>query len=411
MAPGICLDSYAHVVGDAELAEIRLLAEKLLPCSVQNVNSTAKGGGVAELLSRIVPLMRDLGLEVWWDVMAGDQAFFAVTKRLHNALHGGSETLGIEGYEHFRTTTRANAGLIRSDAEFVVIHDPQPLGLVAERGEGQKWIWRCHIDVSDADPIAWSFLRPFVDRYDTAIFHLPDYSRSLLIPEVILQPAIDPLDEKNRELPEEEVRGVLESHGIDPRRKIVLQVSRFDRLKDPVGVIEAYRIVRKWHDCQLVLAGGSADDDPEGAQVLAEVLEMAAGDPDIHVLSLPPDAHRTINALQRGATVVVQKSRKEGFGLVVTEAMWKGKPVIGAAVGGIRKQIDDGTTGFLVHSVAGCAYRLRELLTNDGLAHRLGTNARLYVRDNFLITRSLKNWLLVLHALRAGKQSGLVQLP
>jgi trehalose synthase len=400
--PEKSLDDYAPFVPGEQLRSIRTLASYLKGASVQHINSTAVGGGVAELLGFLVPLMRDVGLDAQWDVISGSPAFFEVTKAIHNNLHGASEELAPRSLETFWETTHQNVGVLRRDVDFECIHDPQPLGLVEERGGKTRWVWRCHVDLSDADPTTWSFLRRLVERYDAAIFHLPDYARELSIPQDISPPGIDPLNEKNCELDPGEITSVLERRRIDPKRPVVLQVSRFDRLKDPVGVIRAYRLAARSHPCQLVLAGGGAADDPETGRVLAEVHEAAGNDPDIHVLSLPPSAGREINALQRAATIVVQKSLREGFGLVVTEAMWKAKPVIGGAVGGIRRQIIQGSTGFLVYSVEGTAYRIRQLLGNPDLARQLGENARKYVIENFLPTSYLKRWLLTLLSLRYG---------
>ncbi|MHB1843900.1 MAG: glycosyltransferase [Deltaproteobacteria bacterium] len=401
----IDLDAYREVVGEEEIAEIRRLARPLKGARVQHVNSTAVGGGVAEILARLVPLMQQVGLDARWDVITGHPAFYGVTKAFHNALHGAEVDIQSEMFRIFEQVTHDNLGLVDPDLDFGIMHDPQPVGLVQARNSKKgKWIWRCHIDLSDADPKVWGFLRPQVDRYDAAVFHLPDYAQQLSIPQLLIMPAIDPFSEKNRELPEEEIARVLERYQIDAKRPIVLQVSRFDRLKDPLGVVRAYQLARRWHDCQLVLAGGGADDDPEGERVLAEVREAAGTDPDIHLLNLPPDAHREINALQRGATVILQKSVREGFGLVVTEAMWKGKPVIGGAVGGIRRQIIQGNTGFLVHTVEGTAFRIRQLLGNPGLARRLGDSAKQFVRSNFLVPTYLKHWLLALLALRHGER-------
>lgn len=400
------LDAYRSLVGDEEIDELRRLAKPLRGAEIQHVNSTAVGGGVAEILARLVPLMGQLGLRARWDVIDGTPRFFEITKAFHNALHGMDAELAPEMLAHFDEVTQANLGLIQADADFVALHDPQPVGLTRARKPGRgKWVWRCHIDLSEADPRVWGFLRPQVERCDAAIFHLPDYAQQLAMPQYLIMPAIDPFSAKNEELPAEEIRRVVEGFQIDPARPIVLQVSRFDRLKDPVGVVRAFQLARTWHDCQLVLAGGGAADDPEGARVLAEVREVAGKDPDIHLLDLPPDAHRQINALQRGATVILQKSIKEGFGLVVTEAMWKGKPVIGGNVGGIRRQIIQGSTGFLVNTVEGTAFRIRQLLTNPGLAHRLGESARLFVRDNFLLPTYLKQWTLALLAMRHGDRA------
>lgn len=400
--PEKSLDDYAPVVGKDEIREIRALASYVKGASVQHVNSTAVGGGVAELLGYLVPLMRDVGLDAHWDVITGSPAFFQVTKAIHNNLHGGAEELTPQLLQTFWDTTQQNVGVLRRDVDFECIHDPQPVGLVRERGGKTRWLWRCHVDLSDADPTTWSFLRRLVERYDAAVFHLPDYARELSIPQNISPPAIDPLNEKNRELEPSEIASVLERHGIDPGRPIVLQVSRYDRLKDPVGVIRAYRLAARSYPCQLVLAGGGAADDPETGKTLAEVHEAAGDDPDVHVLDLPPSASLDVNALQRAATIVVQKSLAEGFGLVVTEAMWKAKPVIGGAVGGIRRQIIQGSTGFLVYSVEGTAYRIRQLLGHPEVGRKLGENAKRYVTENFLPPSYLKRWLLMLLSMRYG---------
>ncbi len=396
------LDDYVPIVGAHAIREIRSLASYLKGATVQHVNSTAVGGGVAELLGYLVPLMRDVGLDTSWDVMTGTAAFYQVTKAIHNNLHGAREEISPAALRTFLDVMDQNVGILRRDVDFECIHDPQPVGLVKERGGKARWLWRCHVDLSDADPTTWSFLRRLVESFDAAIFHLPDYARELSIPQYVSPPAIDPLNEKNRELEPSEVAEVLARHHIDPALPIVLQVSRFDRLKDPVGVIRAYRMAARSHPSQLVLAGGGAADDPETAKVLAEVREAAGSDPDVHILELPPTASRDVNALQRAATIVVQKSLAEGFGLVVTEAMWKGKPVVGSAVGGIRRQILQGRTGFLVYGVEGTAYRIRQLLGNRELARQLGENARAYVIENFLPPSYLKRWLLMLLSLRYG---------
>lgn len=402
------LDEYAGVLPEGEIEEVRRLAGYLKGASVQHFNSTAVGGGVAEILTRLVPLMRDAGVDARWDVIDGTPDFFLATKAFHNALHGAEEEITPAMLDTWKQAQAANADKVR-DCDFVCIHDPQPMGLVENRGRS-KWIWRCHIDLSEADRRLWSFLRGYLERYDAAIFHLADYGRDVMIPQYVIPPAIDPLTAKNVELPAREVRATVESLGIDPDRPIVLQVSRFDRLKDPAGVVRAYRLVRRSNDLQLVLAGGTALDDPEGPAVLAEVRELAKGDPDVHLLDLPPDAHRTINALQRAATVVVQKSLREGFGLVVTEAMWKGKAVVAGNVGGIRRQVLPGTTGFLVHTVEGTAWRVRQLLSDPALAQRMGEAGRQYVRDNFLLPAYLRKWLLVLLSLRHPERRGVVDL-
>ncbi len=394
------LEDYAEVAGRDVIEELRVLAEYVKGRRLQNINSTPVGGGVAEILTRLVPLLRELGVETTWDVIKGDETFFNVTKAFHNALHGVPEEITEEMLECYRQTTEQNLREVPITGDVVFVHDPQPAGLIAARnGAGARWVWRCHIDVSSPQPRVWEFLRPLVERYDAAIFSMPGFAQKLPVPQFMVAPSIDPLSAKNRELEPRQVSAVLEKYHIDPGRPVLTQISRFDRLKDPLGVIAAYRMVKRRHDCQLVLAGGGASDDPEGEQVLREVQEAAAGDPDIHVLLLPPFSDLGINALVRGSTIVLQKSIKEGFGLTVSEALWKKKPVIGGAVGGIRLQVIHGVTGFLVHSPEGAAMRAAQLLADSELRRRMGENGYLHVKQNFLLTRHVKDYMLVMLAL------------
>ena len=394
------IEDYRPVVGSQVIDELLLLADRVRHRRLQHINSTSVGGGVAEILTRMVPLFRDLGIETTWDVIKGNQAFFAVTKAFHNALHGGEESITEDMFEVFRATTAMNLADLHSFGDVVVVHDPQPAGLIARKPEvGGRWLWRCHIDVSTPDPRVWEFLRDYVARYDATIFSMPDFAQQLTIPQFMVTPSIDPLSDKNRDLPDDEVRAVVERHGLDPDRPILTQISRFDRLKDPLGVLQAYRMVRRRHDCQLLLAGGGATDDPEGEEVLREVRDAAGNDPDIHVLELPPFSDLTINALVRGSTIVMQKSIKEGFGLTVTEALWKRKPVIGGAVGGIRLQLLNGVTGFVVHSPEGAATRAVELLGDPDLRAAVGAAGHEHVKENFLTTRHLRDYLLLMLAM------------
>lgn len=390
----ISFDDYVPVVGAPETDELRTLAAQLSGRTVQMVNSTAIGGGVAEILNRLIPLIQELGLCPRWDVITGGSDFFEVTKEFHNALHGGPSEARKEHYDLFLATNELNRHRLQFDCDFTVIHDPQPVALIDARTKQQgHWIWRCHIDLSHPNPEVWEFLRPFIYRYDGALFSSPDFARRLPIPEYLAYPCIDPLSEKNIDLDPQCVRGVAERFGIDLARPIVTQISRFDRLKDPVGVIRAYQIVKRYTDCQLVLAGGGATDDPEGEEVLQEVRQEAGDDPDIHILNLPPWSALEINALQRASTVIVQKSLREGFGLTVTEALWKRKPVVASAVGGIPAQVIHKHTGLLVHSVEGTAYQIRFLLSNPALAQKLGEQGHEHVRENFLITSNVKRYL------------------
>ncbi|MCL6565408.1 MAG: glycosyltransferase [Acidobacteriia bacterium] len=390
------LDDYVRIIGPGEVDELRALARRLAGRSVKMVNSTAVGGGVAEILNRLVPLLQEVGVPTRWDVITGGDEFFQITKAFHNALHGGPFQGGPEWFATFLATNEENRRRLEFSEDFIVVHDPQPVALVVERDRTPAhWIWRCHIDLSHPNSEVWEFLRPYVEQYDAALFSSPAFTQGLPIPQYLFFPTIDPLADKNRELDAKFIRSVLERFQIDPQRPILTQVSRFDRLKDPVGVIRAYRMVKKYHDCQLVLAGGAASDDPEGSEVLREVEEAAAGDPDIHVLNLPPWSAREINALQRASTIVIQKSIREGFGLTVTEALWKKKPVVASAVGGIPSQVIHKVTGMLVHSVEGCAYQLRYLLANPDFARQLGRNGHEHVKENFLITRNLRRYLLL----------------
>ena len=394
------LEDYRPIVGSQVIDELLLLADRVRHRRLQHINSTSVGGGVAEILTRMVPLLRDLGIDTTWDVIKGNRAFYGVTKAFHNALHGGAETITEEMFEVFRETTAMNLADLDTYGDVVVVHDPQPAGLIARKPEvGGRWLWRCHIDVATPDPRVWGFLQDYVAQYDASIFSMPDCAQQLVIPQYMVPPSIDPLSDKNRDLPDAEVRSVVEHYGLDPDRPILTQISRFDRLKDPLGVMRAYRMVRRRHDCQLLLAGGGASDDPEGAEVLREVREAAGNDPDIHVLELPPFSDLHINALVRGSTIVMQKSIKEGFGLTVTEALWKRRPVIGGAVGGIRLQLLNGVTGFLVHSPEGAANRAVELLGDPELRAAVGAAGHEHVKENFLTTRHIRDYLLLMLAM------------
>ena len=398
------LEDYAPIVGEPEILELRELARRLAGRRVKMVNSTAVGGGVAEILNRLVPLMEEVKVPTHWEVITGGEKFYNVTKAFHNALHGAPYDAAPDGFETFLATNEENRRRMHFEEDFVVIHDPQPVGLIAERDPAsrQHWIWRCHIDLSNPNPQVWNFLKPWVERYDASLFSSPQFTRGLRIPQYLFYPTIDPLADKNRDLDDEFVRSVLEQFQVDPARPILTQISRFDRLKDPLGVIRAYRLVKKYEDCQLVLAGGSATDDPEGAAVLAEVEAAAAGDPDIHILNLPPWSHVEINALQRGSTIVIQKSLKEGFGLTVSEALWKRKPVVASAVGGIPSQVIHKLTGMLVHSPEGTAYQIRFLLANPAFAKVLGENGHQHVKEHFLLTHNLKRYLVLFLILLQG---------
>src|SRR5437868_12951669 len=394
-APPPQLKDYEPILGRADIDELRFLARQLRGKTVKMVNSTAVGGGVAEILNRLIPLMNELEVATKWEVITGGNDFFEVTKGFHNALHGGEYHVSKEVLDIFMMYNEQNRQRMEFVEDLFVIHDPQPAGLIRSKRDRGRWIWRCHIDLSNPHPEVWNFLKPFIEQYDAAVFSSPAFTRQLPIPQYLFYPCIDPLSEKNKDIDEAYVQKVCDDFGVDRSRPVLTQISRYDRLKDPVGVIEAYKLAKKYVDCQLVLAGGGASDDPEGAAVLAEVMAAAGDDPDVIILNLPPWSALEINALQRASNVVIQKSLKEGFGLTVTEALWKGQPVIAGAVGGIPTQVVHKLTGVLVHSVEGCAYQIRYLLTHPDFARQLGKQGREHVRENFLMTTNLKRWLLL----------------
>ncbi|MBE3572893.1 MAG: glycosyltransferase [Moorella humiferrea] len=403
----VSLKDYEGVCGRSLVEEIKSLGEVLKDYKVWHVNSTIIGGGVAEILSSLVPLMEEVGLQVEWKVLSGTPEFFNTTKQFHNGMHGQPVNITGEMLESYLATAQKNRRLLEGYADLVVIHDQQPLGLTAFRsGHKGRWLWYCHVDPRYAVPAVWYFLAPMIATCDAAVFHLPEYARDLPILQYFMPPAIDPLSDKNREVTPEEYRGVLERLDVDPEGPpVILQVSRFDRLKDPFGVIEAFRLVRRNVSCRLILAGGGANDDPEGATVLEEVRMMAAGDPDITILALRPDANLEINVLQRRADVIVQKSLREGFGLTATEALWKGKPLVATATGGLAHQVLDGETGLTADTTEEMAAQIERLLTNPDLGKRLGAAGREHVRQRYILPVYLYNWLRLINLLE-GRRDG-----
>lgn len=390
------LSDYEQIVGPQVIEELKILADRLKGKRLLHVNSTAVGGGVAEILNRLVPLLNELGLDTKWAVMKGGEEFYAVTKKFHNALHGEAVIFQPKDFEVFRAIQARNLEQMALDEDIIFVHDPQPAGLVERKKTlKNKWIWRCHVDVSRPDPQVWEFLKPMVENYDRAVFSAPSFSQKLSIPQALISPSIDPLSEKNRPMSENEIQEIIHRLGIPMDKPLITQVSRFDRLKDPVGVIKAFKMIQKYVDARLLLVGGTAIDDPEGAEVLLEVKEAAGNNEDIQVLLLPPTSHLEINAIQRASTIVIQKSLREGFGLTITEALWKGKPVIAGAVGGIPLQITHKYSGILTHSIEGTAYWIKQLLQDPVSAQKLGENGREHVRQNFLLTRHLRDYLLL----------------
>jgi trehalose synthase len=391
----IRIEDYIPIVGSATVDELGLLANRLRGTTIQNINSTAVGGGVAEILSRMIPLLGQLGVKAVWDVIKGDEKFFVTTKKFHNGLHGVPVEVAPDEYAHFLEVNRDNADQFKF-ADIVFVHDPQPIALVEKReAVGKKWVWRCHIDFSRPDPIIWDFLKRFIVRYDSTVFSAPAFAQKLPIPQVLIAPSIDPLSDKNKELDEDTIDAVFARFSIDRSRPVVTQISRFDYLKDPIGVIKAYKLAKEHIDMQLVLAGGGATDDPEGPLIMEQVKAEAEKDKDIFVLFLPPASDIEINALQRGSTIILQKSLKEGFGLTVSEALWKGKPTIAGAVGGIPLQITHKYSGILTRSIEGTAQWIKQLISAPEYARQLGINGRQHIRNNFLITRHIKDYLLL----------------
>jgi trehalose synthase len=390
------INQYKSIVGASVIDELYLLSEKLQGRSIQNINSTSVGGGVAEILTRMIPLLKQLNVNTSWEVLRGDERFFAITKDFHNALHGVEVDFKRDDFDYFVEINRRNAQIIDLTGDIIFIHDPQPIALIEQRKEiGRNWIWRCHIDFTQPQPDIMGFLRGFIKQYDLAVFSAPAFSRNVGVPQVQITPSIDPLSDKNKELDENTINKVLQKLEIEKNKPIITQISRFDYLKDPIGVIYAYQKVKKHIDCQLILAGGGATDDPEGMKVLEEVRAAAHNDPDIHILFLPPGSDIEINALQRASDIVIQKSLKEGFGLTVTEALWKEKPVIASAVGGIPLQIKHGYSGILTYSIDGTAHQIKKLLNEPDLARKMGMRAKEHVRENFLITKHIRNYLLL----------------
>lgn len=393
------LQDYKGIIGEEALNRILEKAERVKGATFANVNSTSFGGGVAEILHNLVPLMRDVGLDARWFVIEGTDEFFNVTKSFHNALQGNKGLRLTEDMKHlYIETNRKNAGDVDLGSfDYVLIHDPQPAPLIEFYEKKRPWIWRCHIDLSDPNMEFWKFLRRFVEKYDAYIFHMEEYVQSDLEGDkvVIMPPSIDPLSEKNMELSETEILRTLERFDVDPDRPILTQVARFDPWKGVFDVIDVYRKVKeKIPDVQLLLVGVMAHDDPEGWVYFEKTLRKIGEDYDVKVLTNLNGVHaREVNAFQRASDVVLQMSIREGFGLTVTEAMWKEKPVIGRAVGGIKLQIVDGETGFLIKDVNEAAEKAIYLIKHPEVARGMGRKAKERVKGNFIITKHLERYL------------------
>jgi trehalose synthase len=393
------LADYTHIVGKETIDEIRALAEPLEGKRVLHVNATAFGGGVSEILYTIVPLMNDIGLDAHWQVILGAEEFFNVTKLMHNSLQGDPQSISDQQWEVFQGYNAMNARDLEEGWDVVIVHDPQPAGLFNNASEKSRhWVWRCHIDLSTPNPSTIERLRPLIEPYEASVWHLPQYVPEGITDGVrIVPPAIDPLSPKNMAFSPEDAAFVSEQFGIDPERPLLCQVSRFDPWKDPMGVIDAYRAVKeKVPDVQLALVGSMATDDPEGWDFFNRTMAHADGDPDIKILSnLNNVGAIEVNAFQSQADVCIQKSTREGFGLTVTEALWKGRPTIGGDVGGIPLQIVDGESGYLVSSSQECADRSLQILEDPDLAKRIGKAGKEHARQNFLSPRLLRDWLKI----------------
>jgi trehalose synthase len=393
------LDAYRDIAPRGTVELLLHLAERLRGRRFVHVNTSRFGGGSAELLNRIVPMLQDLEIDAGWEVIVGTPDFYSAVGRLERGLAGLEPTASEATVRAYADGVAANASTLPLEADLVMTHDVAPLALVRHRPRRGHWVWRCHSDLSRAYRRVWAVLRRDLERYDAAVFSLPKFAQRLPIPALIVHPSIDPLSEKNRELPRAEVARVLDRLGIPRGKPILLQIAPYLKSQDAVGAVQAYRLAKKYADCRLVLAGWGVADHPEGQAVLAELGEAAAGDAEVHALVLPPDAALEINALQRAATVVVHRPLREDFGLAVAEAMWKGKPVVGSFAGGIPAQVIHEVTGFSVTSVEGAAFRIRQLLEDPELATRLGGAGREYVRRSFLITRHLGDYLAILASL------------
>jgi len=391
------IEDYEQFVGAETVERILKKARHLWDLHVVNVNSTYYGGGVAELLGSMTILMNSVGIKTGWRVIQGSPDFFSITKKMHNALQGGEINLTGRKKEIFEEVVYENAIRNHLEHDVVIIHDPQPLPMINHYRKRGPWIWRGHVDLSEPNPELWGYLAPFAEKYDAVIFSIREYTQNLKTPQLFFMPAIDPFSIKNHPLSEAEIEERLEHYNIPTDLPLVVQVSRFDRWKDPQGVVEAFKIARKEVDCTLVLLGNVATDDPEGPEVYKSLLESQ--EERIIILSVQDTA--LVNALQSRAAVVLQKSIREGFGLTVAEAMWKGAAVIGGSVGGIRYQIEDGVNGFLVNNVEEAAARIVQLVKDEDLRRRLGKAGRETVRQRFLLSRNLEQYLDLFSAFEA----------
>jgi trehalose synthase len=394
------VEDYEPLVGSEVVERLLNKAEALRDIHVVNVNSTYYGGGVAELLSSLTLLMNASGIRTGWRVIEGRPDFFSITKKMHNALQGGDINLTDLKLRIYEEVAFENAARLHLDHDVVIVHDPQPLPLIQHFRKKAPWIWRCHVDLSNPHREVWDYLAPLIERYDAVVLSLPEYAQKLGVPQRFIMPALNPFSTTNKELSEAEIADRFAHYDIPTDLPLVVQVSRFDKWKDPQGVINAFRIAQKEVDCRLVLVGNVATDDPEGQEVFASLCKCT--DDRVRILSVQDSA--LVNALQRRAAVVLQKSIREGFGLTVTEAMWKGAAVVGGNAGGIRHQIEHGVNGYLVNNVEEAAGCVVALLKDHKLRGRMGRNARKTVRERFLMTRLMEDWLELIGSFEANFQ-------
>jgi trehalose synthase len=405
------LADYTTIASRGLMEQIRALAEPLAGKRVLHLSATAFGGGVAEILYTLVPLMREAGLATEWRVIYGQDEFFDVTKAIHNALQGNPRSLTSEEEDVYRRYNRENAEALTDEFDFVIVHDAQPAAMIEHaKAAGRRWIWRCHIDLSTPNQDVLGFLAPWLGSYDATVYHRQAYVPAAggLPPAYIWPPAIDPLAPKNMALSPEDASYIVDQFGIDVDRPLVSQISRFDPWKDPVGVIEAWRLLRVDHpSVQLALVGSMAHDDPEGWDYYNQTVEAAQGDPDIFILSnLNNVGSVEVNAFQVHSAALIQKSIREGFGLTVTEGLWKGRPMVAGRAGGIVDQIQDGETGYLVDSVEECAQALKTVLEDPQQARAMALEGKEYVRRHFLSPRLLRDWLALFNRLTGNDVAG-----
>jgi len=389
------LEDYRPIVGDAKIKEINRYARRLKDEHIVMINSTPMGGGVAEILNSLVLLLNDIGVETGWRILKGSNTFFQITKGFHNALQSGDIHLNKRITGTYEQVNYNNALMNHiENHDLVVVHDPQPLALIAYYKKRIPWVWRAHIDLTKPNKELLAYLKPFIEKYDAMIVSTESYKQKQLhVKQFIIHPSIDPLSEKNCHLEKTKIATLLRRQGVKMNKPIVAQVSRFDKWKDPLGVLEVFNQVRKRLNCQLVLIGNMSSDDPEGPEIYREVMKRANHDDDVHILVNIQDNDRTVNALQRAADVVLQKSLREGFALTVSEALWKGTPVVGTRVGGIPLQVLHNKTGILVENNSQAVQGVVRLLKNSRLRKKLGKQGREHVREHFLITRHILDYL------------------